>query len=69
MITKDPQQLKFPFAIMDKETSSTGYQREIWDQYECDHHVGRLMSQLGFSPQRPIRKAYEHECHPLLRSG
>ena len=58
MITKDPQQLKFPFALWTRKR----VQQAIKEKYGISlsiTSVGRLMAQLGLSPQRPIRKAYE----------
>jgi len=58
MVTKDPQQLKFPFALWTRKR----VQQAIKEKYGISlsiTSVGRLLSQLGLSPQRPIRKAYE----------
>ena len=58
MITKDPQQLKFSFALWTRKR----VQQAIKEKYGISlsvTSVGRLMVQLGLSPQRPIRKAYE----------
>ena len=58
MIMKDPQQLKFSFALWTRKR----VQQAIKEKYGISlsvTSVGRLMSQLGFSPQRPIQKAYE----------
>ena len=58
MIMKDPRQLKFSFALWTRKR----VQQAIKEKYGISlsvTSVGRLMSQLGFSPQRPIQKAYE----------
>ena len=58
MITKDPQQLKFPFALWTRKR----VQQAIKERYGIRlsvTSVGRFMMKIGLSPQRPIRKAYE----------
>ena len=58
MIIKDPQQMKFPFALWTRKR----VQQAIKEKYRISlsvTSVGRLMGSLGFSPQRPIKKAYE----------
>ena len=58
MITKDPQQLKFPFALWTRKR----IQKAIKGRYRISlsvTSVGRLMHQLGFTCQKPLKKAYE----------
>ena len=58
MITKDPQQLKLPFALWTRKR----IQQAIKERYGIRlsvTSVGRFMHQLGFSCQKPIYKAYE----------
>ena len=58
MITKDPQQLKLPFALWTRKR----VQQAIKEKYKISlsvTSVGRLMYQLDFTCQKPIHKAYE----------
>ena len=58
MITKDPQQLKFPFVLWTRKR----VQQAIKERYGIRlsvTSVGCFMMKIGLSPQRPIRKAYE----------
>jgi transposase len=56
--TKDPRQLRFPFALW-----TTGMIAElIWDKFKIRFSrssVGRLLNQLGLSAQRPLWRAYQ----------
>ena len=58
MITKDPQQLNFPFVLWTRRR----VQQAIKERYGISlstTSVGRLMNELGFTCQKPIHKAYE----------
>ncbi|NOZ10207.1 MAG: IS630 family transposase [Gammaproteobacteria bacterium] len=42
----------------------------IWDRFEVDYHVdhiGRLLHGLGFSPQKPTRRAIERDEDEIQR--
>lgn len=42
----------------------------IWDRFGVDYHVdhiGRLLHSLGFSPQKPTRRAIERDEHAIKR--
>lgn len=42
----------------------------IWDRFEVDYHVdhvGRLLHGLGFSPQKPSRRAIERDEREIQR--
>lgn len=60
---KNPMQLNFPFALW-----TLGMIRElIRPQFNIrlsEVSVGRIMRTLGFSPQRPVKRAYEQ--NPVL---
>ena len=58
MITKDPQQLKFPFALWTRKRIKYAIKKKYGINLSVAT-VGRLLHQLGFSCQRPIHKAYE----------
>jgi transposase len=56
--SKNPLQLKFPFALWTRGMIRT----LIWRQYRLklsEASVGRLLAQLGLSCQRPLAKAFE----------
>src|ERR687897_2519310 len=56
--TKNPLQLKFPFALWTRAMIRT----LIWRKYRVRlslASVGRLLAQLGLSCQRPLAKAFE----------
>jgi transposase len=56
--TKNPLQLKFPFALWTRAMIRT----LIWRKYRVKlslASVGRLLAQLGLSCQRPLAKAFE----------
>lgn len=56
--TKNPRQLKFPFALWTRRMIQT----VIWRQYRVQlslASVGRLLAQLGLSCQKPMAKAME----------
>lgn len=57
-VLKDPRQLKFPFALW----TSIMVAELIWRQFHIrlsKASVCRLLNQLGFSPQKPLWKAYQ----------
>ena len=58
MVTKDPQQLRFPFALWTRKRVRQAI-REKYGIRLSVTSVGRLMARLGLSPQKPVRKAYE----------
>src|ERR671918_817384 len=58
--TKNPLQLKFPFALWTRGMIRT----LIWRKYRVKlslASVGRLLAQLGLSCQRPLAKAFEQD--------
>ena len=60
---KNPLQLKFPYALW-----TLGMVRELirsrWGVRLSEVSVGRLMRTLGFTPQRPLHRAYQQD--PVL---
>lgn len=63
MITKDPKQLKFPFALWTRKRVQ-GAIRERYGISLSVTSIGRLLYQLGFSCQKPVGRAYER--NPVL---
>ena len=58
IVSQSPQQLKFPFALWTRKR----IQKVIKSKYDIDISittVGRLMTRLGLTCQKPLRKAYE----------
>jgi transposase len=60
-----PDQLKFPFMLWTREAvqllirKKTGLQLSVWT-------VGRYLKKWGFSPQKPVRRAYEQNPLEVL---
>jgi len=60
LIGKDPRQLQFDFALWTREMVRVLIEREFGVIY-TPQGVGKLLSRLGFSPQRPLVRAYQQE--------
>lgn len=58
---KDPQQLKFEFALWTRSMIRELIRREFGVALS-DTSVGRLLRSLGLSPQRPLRRAYQQDA-------
>jgi transposase len=59
-VMKDPRQMKFPFALW----TSIMVAELIWHQFHIrlsKASVCRLLNQLGFSPQRPLWRAFQKD--------
>lgn len=65
IVDKTPDQLKLPFALWTREavgqliTQLTGKQLDL-------RQVGRYLKRWGFTPQRPIKRAYQR-CEKKVR--
>ncbi len=63
---KTPEQLKFPFYLWTRESIALliekrfGIKLSIWT-------VGRYLARWGFSPQKPLRRAYEQKPEQVKR--
>lgn len=54
----DPRQLQFDFGLWTREMIATVVVREFGVQLHPST-IGRILRKLGFSPQRPLHRAYE----------
>lgn len=60
VVGKDPRQYKFPFALWTRNAIATLiYQR--YDIRLSANSVGRLLAQLGITPQKPLWRAYQQD--------
>jgi len=60
VVGKDPRQYKFPFALWTRTAIATLiYQR--YDIRLSVNSVGRLLAQLGITPQKPLWRAYQQD--------
>jgi len=58
LVNKNPQQLKLPFALWNRKAiQSAIYQ--MWRIKIAVRTIGDYMRRWGFTPQKPIKKAYE----------
>src|SRR5271157_6105905 len=58
--TKDPRQMKFPFALW----TSSMVAELVWRQFHIrlsKASVCRLLNQLGLSPQKPLWRAFQKD--------
>lgn len=60
LVGKDPRQLQFDFALWTREMVRVLIEREFGVTY-TPQGVGKLLSRLGFSPQRPLVRAYQQD--------
>ena len=57
---KDPRQLQFPFALWTRAMVRELIRREFGVALS-EVSVGRLLRTMGFSPQRPVYRAYQQD--------
>ena len=57
LVGKDPRQLQFDFALWTRDMIRILIEREFKVTY-TPQGVGKLLARLGFSPQRPLVRAY-----------
>jgi len=55
---RTPDQIKMPFMLWTREAAQMLINQKTGIQYSLQH-VGRLLRRWGFTPQKPIRKAWE----------
>jgi transposase len=61
VIGRDPRQLQFDFALWTREMVRVLIKREFGVDY-TPQGVGKLLTRLGLSPQRPVVRAYEQDA-------
>jgi transposase len=66
VVGNDPRQLRFPFALWTRDMVRELIRREFQVQLSAVS-VGRLLGQLGLSPQRPLHRAYEQNPERVAR--
>jgi transposase len=66
VVGNDPRQLRFPFALWTRDMVRELIRREFQVQLSAVS-VGRLLRQLGLSPQRPLHRAYEQDPERVAR--
>jgi transposase len=64
--TKDPRQLKFPYALWTRAIISTVIAERFGVKLSLKS-VGRLLAQLGLSVQRPLHRAFEQDATLVSR--
>lgn len=57
---KDPLQYKFPFALWTRDIVRELIKKEF-NVNMSSSSVGRLLKQMGFTPQKPLKKAYQRD--------
>jgi transposase len=60
VVGSDPRQYKFPFALWTRKAIRTLIYRRYHIRVSANS-VGRLLAQLGITPQRPLRRASEQD--------
>lgn len=66
IVGKNPLQLKLPFALWTRAMVRELINREF-DVKLSEVSVGRLLRSLGFSPQKPLHRAYQQNPQLVLR--
>src|SRR5512139_1731261 len=60
VVGKDPRQYKFPFALWTRNAIATLIHQRYGIRLSVNS-VGRLLAQLGITPQKPLWKAYQQD--------
>ena len=66
MVTKNPEQLSFPFALWTRRRIQEAIKQKYGIELSITT-VGRLMGRLGLTCQRPVHKAYERNSSLVRR--
>ena len=65
IIGKNPRQLKLPFALWTRSMVRELIKRELAVKLS-EVSVGRLLKKLGFTPQKPLHRAYQQNPELVL---
>ena len=60
VVGKDPRQYKFPFALWTRNAIATVIYQKYGIRLSANS-VGRLLAQLGITPQKPLWRAYQQD--------
>ena len=60
VVGSDPRQYKFPFALWTRSAIATLIYQRYGVRFSVNS-VGRLLAQLGITPQKPLWKAYQQD--------
>ena len=60
IVDKNPLQLKFEFALWTRDIIREVI-KDTFDLKLSAVSVGRLLKKMGFSPQKPLRRAYQQD--------
>jgi transposase len=63
---RDPRQLEFDYALWTREIIRELIERKFGVSYTLQG-LGKLLSRLGLSPQRPLVRAYEQDPERVRR--
>lgn len=63
---RQPEQLKLPFALWTREAVQTLIRRRFGVRVSLTT-VGRYLARWGFTPQKPVRHAYERDSEAVRR--
>jgi transposase len=66
IVGRDPRQLQFDYALWTREIIRDLIEREFGITYTLQG-LGKLLSRLGLSPQRPLVRAYEQDPERVRR--
>ena len=60
VIDRTPEQLKLPFYLWTREAVAKLIEKRFGTRYSL-MQVGRMLKRWGFTPQKPVRRAYEQD--------
>ncbi len=66
LIDKTPDQLKMPFALWTRKAVQELIDH-LWSIKMPIRTVGEYLKRWGFTPQKPLRRAYEQNIHAVAR--
>jgi len=66
VVGSDPRQYKFPFALWTRKAIGTLIYRQYGVRLSVNS-VGRLLAQLGITPQKPLWRAYQQDPHRVRK--